>query len=172
MRRLCDMNDLYNAQNIVLLAEIIENRFQFIHKRYGFSLRRCNSASTLSSCIEHEMDRVLLVLWTKLEHVEIFEKTITGGFSSVNTRLAFDTQILSLNLDKPNQNADDNPSDKDYDYKVVYNLKLDGKKSEKKRVKSLSSMKITNTVMEWRNRYWQVVLKMMTIYLGKRLTIY
>ena len=62
--------------------------------------------------------------------------------------MAFDTQILSLNLDKPNQNADDNPSDKDYDYKVVYNLKLDGKKSEKKRVKSLSSMKITNTVME------------------------
>ena len=132
MRRLCDMNDLYNAQNIVLLAEIIENRFQFIHKRYGFSPRRCNSASTLSSCIEHEMDKVLLALWTKLEHVEIFEKTITGGFSSVNTRLAFDTQILSLNLDKPNQNTDDNPSNKDYDYKVVYNLKLDGKKSEKK----------------------------------------
>ena len=62
MRSLGDMNDLHNAQGIVLLAEIIENRFQFIHKRYGFSLRRCNSASTLSSCIEHEMDRVLLVL--------------------------------------------------------------------------------------------------------------
>ena len=131
MRSLGDMNDLHNAQGIVLLAEIIENRFQFIHKRYGFNPRR-NSASTLSSCIEHEMDRVILALPTKLEHVEIFEQTITGGFSSVNTRLAFDNHILSLNLDKPNQNTDDNPSNKDYDYKVVYNLKLDGKKSEKK----------------------------------------
>ena len=69
---------------------------------------------------------------TKLKHVEIFEQIITGDFSSVNTRLAFDNHILSLNLDKPNQNTDDNPSNKDYDYKVVYNLKLDGKKSEKK----------------------------------------
>ena len=116
----------------MLLAEIIKNRFQFIHKRYGFNPRRCNSASTLSSCIEHEMDRVMLALPTKLGHVEIFEQAITGGFSSVNNRLAFDTQILSLNLDKPNQNTDDNPSNKDYDYKVVYNFKLDGKKSEKK----------------------------------------
>ena len=148
MKSLGDMNDLYNAQDIVLLAEIIENRFQFIHERYGFNPRRCNSASTLSSCIEHEMDRVILALPTKLEHVEIFEQKITGGFSSVNTRLALDNHILSLNLDKPNQNTDDNPSNKDYDYKVVYNLKLDDKKSEKKSVKSLSSMKITNTVME------------------------
>ena len=93
MRSLGDRNDLYNAQAIVLLAEIIENRFQFIHKRYGFNPRCCNSASTLSSCIEHEMDRVILALPTKLEHVEIFEQTITGGFSSVNTRLAFDNQI-------------------------------------------------------------------------------
>ena len=72
MKSLGDMNDLYNAQDIVLLAEIIENRFQFIHERYGFNPRRCNSASTLSSCIEHEMDRVILALPTKLEHVEIF----------------------------------------------------------------------------------------------------
>ena len=53
MKSLGDMNDLYNAQDIVLLAKIIENRFQFIHKRYGFNPRRCNSASTLSSCIGH-----------------------------------------------------------------------------------------------------------------------
>ena len=46
--------------------------------------------------------------------------------------MALDNHILSLNLDKPNQNTDDNPSNKDYDYKVVYNLKLDDKKSEKK----------------------------------------
>ena len=119
MRNLGDMNDLCNAQDVILLAEIIENWFQFMLERYAFNPRCCNSASTLSSCIEHKMDRVVLPLPTKLEHVEIFEQTITGGFSSVNTRLAFDTQILLPNLHKTNENTDDNPWNKDYDYKVV-----------------------------------------------------
>ena len=66
---------------------------------YGFNPRKCNSASSLSGCIETEMSRIILASPTKLEHVEIFEKTVTGGFSSVNTRLAFDTQILLPNLE-------------------------------------------------------------------------
>ena len=127
MRNLGNMNDLYNAQDVILLAEIIENWFQFMHERYAFNARCCNSASTLRSRIERKMDRVVLTLPTKLEHVEIFEQTITGGFSSVNTGLAFNTQILLPNLDKTNENTDDNPWNKNYDYKVVYNLKLDGK---------------------------------------------
>ena len=31
MRNLDDMNDLYNAQDVILLCEIGENRFQFMH---------------------------------------------------------------------------------------------------------------------------------------------
>ena len=76
--------------------------------------------------------RIILALPTKLEHVKIFEQKITGGFCSVNTRLAFDTQILLPNLDK--DKATDNPLNKDFNYKVIYNLKLGGKKAEKKRV--------------------------------------
>ena len=45
----------------------------------------------MSGCIEREMSRVILALPTKLDHVEIFEQTVTGGFGSVNTRLASDT---------------------------------------------------------------------------------
>ena len=30
--------------------------------------------------------------------MEIFEKTLTGGFSCVNTRLPFDTELLMPNL--------------------------------------------------------------------------
>ena len=30
--------------------------------------------------------------------METFEKTLTGGFSSVNTRLSFDTELLMPNL--------------------------------------------------------------------------
>ena len=60
------MNDLYNAQNVILLAEIIESRFQLMHERYGFNPRRYDSASTLSCCIEREMNRVMLYLLYQL----------------------------------------------------------------------------------------------------------
>ena len=133
MRNLGDLNDLYNAQDVILLCEIIENRFQAQQDTYGFNPRKCNSASSMSGYIEREMSNIILALPTKLEHVEIFEQTVTGGFSSVNTRLAFDTQILLPTL-KNCFNLENNPINKDFNYKVVYNLKINGKKAQKKRV--------------------------------------
>ena len=131
MRNLGDMNDLYNAQDVILLCEINESRFQIMSNKYGFNPRKCNSASSMSGCIEREMSKLILALPTKLDHVEIIEQTVTGGFSSVNTRLAFDTQILLPNLDDKT-NLENNPLNKDFNYKVVYNLWLDSKKAEKK----------------------------------------
>ena len=54
MRNLSDMNDLCNAQDVTLLCEIIENRFQLMQDKCGFNPRKCNSASTLSGSIERE----------------------------------------------------------------------------------------------------------------------
>ena len=98
MQNLGDINDLYNAQNVILLYQITGNRFQFMHDQYGFNPRKCNSASTLSGCIEREMLHVIIALPTSNEAVDIFEQTITGGFSSVNTKLAFNTEILLPDL--------------------------------------------------------------------------
>ena len=92
----------------------------------------------MSGCIEREMSRVILALPTKLDHVEIFEQTVTGGFGSVNTRLASDTQILLPNLDDKT-NLENDPLNKDFNYEVVYNLKLDGKKAEKKKIYNKNS---------------------------------
>ena len=47
--------------------------------------------------------------------------------------MAFDTQILLPNLEYKDD-LEKNPLNKDFKYKVVYNLKLDGKKAQKKRV--------------------------------------
>ena len=127
------MNDLYNVRDVFLLCEIIESRFQLMNNKYGFNPRKCKSASSMSSCIDTEMSRVILALPTKVDHVEIFEQTVTGSFSSVNTRLAFNTQILLPNLDDKT-NLENNPLNKDFNYKVVYNLRLGGKKAKKKRV--------------------------------------
>ena len=113
VRHLGDLNDLYNAQDVILLSELIENRFQFMQDNYGFNPRKCNSASSLSGCIEREMSKVIITFPTNVEHLEIFEKTVTGGFSCVNTRLAFDTSIsCPKKLD----------GSRDKDWKVIYNI--------------------------------------------------
>ena len=60
MRNLGEMNDLYNAQDVILLCEIIENRFQAMNDTYGFNPRKCNSANSMSGFIEREMSRTIL----------------------------------------------------------------------------------------------------------------
>ena len=51
MRNVGDMNDLYNAQDVILLCEIIENRFQIMNDTYGFNPRKFSSASSMSGYI-------------------------------------------------------------------------------------------------------------------------
>ena len=97
MRNLGDMNDLFNTQDVVLLCEITENRFQLMHDRCGFNPRKCNSASSLSGSTERDLSKVIIALPTTNEIVDISEQTLTGGFSCVNTRFAFDTEILLPN---------------------------------------------------------------------------
>ena len=96
MRNLSDMNDLYNFQDVALLCKLVENRFQAMHES-GYNPRKCNSASTLSGCIERKMSKVIIALPINNEFVNIFEQTLSGGFTCVNTCLAFDTEILLLN---------------------------------------------------------------------------
>ena len=96
------MNDLYNTQDVILLREIIENRFQLMHDKYSFNPRKCNSASSLSDSIERDLSKVIIALPTTNEIVDVFEQTLTGGFNCVNTRLAFDTEILLPNSPEKN----------------------------------------------------------------------
>ena len=94
------MDDLYNAQDVILLREITENRFQLMYNKYGFNLRKGNSASTLNGCNECDLPKVLITLPKSNKIVEVFEKTRMGGFSCVNTSLSFDTKILLSNTNK------------------------------------------------------------------------
>ena len=128
MRNLGNMNDLYNAQGVILLCKIAENRFQFMHDQYGFNPRKCNSASKVSGFIEREMSRVITALLTPNEAVDFFEQIITGGFSLVNTRLAFDTEILLPNLISNNEEEKTDEFQKHYNYKICYNIRLKNEK--------------------------------------------
>ena len=158
MRNRSDMNDLYNAQNVVLLCEIIENIFQLMQNKYGFKPRKCNSASTLNGSIERELSKIIISLPTNNEHVELFEETLIGGFSCENTHLSFDTEILLPNVENPDKN-----NWKDYSYKVSYNLKLDREeKSSTKRV----IFKILK--LDENNQYGYTMTKPMSTYSIKK----
>ena len=139
MRDLSDLNDLCNAQDVIIFLEIIENRFQKIQDKTGYNPRIINSASKLSGCIQREKSKCILALPIDNTQMEIFEKTLCGGFSSVNTRLSFDTELLMPNLKKSDyekMNIDESFKAFKRDHlKVVYSLKLDDEKSfQKKRV--------------------------------------
>ena len=57
---------------------------------------KCNSASKLNGCIQREQSKIILALPTNNSIMEV-EKTLASGFSCVNTRLSFDTEILMPN---------------------------------------------------------------------------
>ena len=70
-----------------------------------------------------------MALPTCSEHVELFEKTLFVGFWSVNTRLALDTKILLSQNDN---------------LKVIYDLKIDGKKQKQQLVSKILKMDENN----------------------------
>ena len=129
MRDLSDLNDLYNAQDVIILLEIIENRFQQIQDMTDYNPRILNSASKLSGCIQREKSKCIIALPTDNVQMEIFEKTVCGGYSSVNNRLSFDTELLMPNLsrkDYDKMNIDQSfYAFKRDDLKLGYMLKLD-----------------------------------------------
>ena len=133
MRNLNDMKDFYNPQDCTLLCKIIENRFELMYNTYDFNARKCNSASTLSGCIERDLSKIIIVLPTSKAIVKIFEKTVTSGFSCVNKRSAFDTEILmSIYTNSEYDKMSIDQSFKSYkrqDLKIGYKLKLDGEKT-------------------------------------------
>ena len=97
----------------------------------------------MSSCIEREMSKIILALPTKYELVEIFEETVIGSFSCVNTRLAFDSKILLLNLtDKID--LENNLMNKNFNYKVVYNLNINNEKVKKRVINKILKLNEKN----------------------------
>ena len=135
MRNLGDLNDLYNMQDVILLCELIENRFQIMQEKFDFNPRKINSASTLSGCVQRDLSKVIIALPTCYEHAEVFEKSLIGGFSCVNTRIGFDSKILLPSFSKneyAKMNIDQSfKAYKNQDYKLGYKIKLDGDKTYK-----------------------------------------
>ena len=137
LKGLGELNKIYNFQDTVILCEIFEQRSEHLQKLFKFNPRKCISTSSFSGCVHKDKSKCLIALPTDPEHVRVFEKTLIGGFRSVNTRLAFDTQILLS--EKENE-------------KVIFDLDINGKKQTKR-----ISTKILK--MDENNQYGQVMTK-------------
>ena len=73
----------------------------------------------------------------------MFEETVIDGFSYVNTRLAFDSEILLPDLtDKID--LENNPMNKDFNYKVVFDLKMNNEKIKKRVISKILKLDENN----------------------------
>ena len=116
LSNLGELNQIYNFQDTIRLCEIFQQRSCLFQKMFKYNPRKCNSASSFSVCVHRNKSKCCIALPTSAEHVRAFEQTLIGGFNCVNTRLAFDTDML----------LNDNNKEK-----VLFDFNIDGKKQTK-----------------------------------------
>ena len=63
-------------------------------KKFPNNPRKCTLASSISGCIHRYLSKAIILLPIQAKIVDLFDQTLIGGFSCVNTRLAFDSKIL------------------------------------------------------------------------------
>ena len=61
---------------------------------FKFNPRKCNSASAFSGYADRNKSKCNIVLPLDAKTVRVFEKTLIGSYSGINTCLAFDTEIF------------------------------------------------------------------------------
>lgn len=133
MRNLSDTNELHNFQVMITFCDIFESRALLMHKKYDFNSRRYNLASTLRSCIQITLSKVIIGLPTDDETVELFEKSLLGGFSCINNPFTFDINILMSNVKNYSVASKIFKTDENnqYDEAITEPLTKDGMKNNK-----------------------------------------
>ena len=89
-----ELNKYCNIQDTLILCEIFEQRSDLLQRLFKFNQRKCNSASAFSGYVHRNKSKCNIVLPLDAEIVRVFEKTLIGGYSCINIRLAFDTEIF------------------------------------------------------------------------------
>ena len=100
LKTLGGLNRIYNFQDTAILCEIFEERSSLLQKLFKYNARKCNSASSFSGCVQRLKSKCSIALPTNAEIIKVFEKTVTGGYSCVNTRVGFDTDLFLKNTKK------------------------------------------------------------------------
>ena len=111
MRNLSHLNDIYDVQDVYILGVITEYRWQKFKEDTGFDPRCFTSASTLSGAIERVKSKIVIIYRKEIKTVELMERLLSGGYSSVHTKVGFDTEMFTQkstgNLAKKDKIGDD-----------------------------------------------------------------
>ena len=94
LEKLWELNKIQNFQETIILRETFEQHCYHLQDLFKFNPRKCNSASSFSGCFHKNKSKCCIALPVDAEHVGVFEKTLIGSFSCVNTRLTFETELL------------------------------------------------------------------------------
>ena len=94
LKTLGDLNKIYNFQDIAILCEIFQKRASLLQILFKYNPRKCNSASGFSGCVQRLQSKCVIALPVDAEIIRVFEKTLIGGYSCVNTRNALDTEVF------------------------------------------------------------------------------
>ena len=57
MSNLGELNKIYNFQDTIILAEMFEQRSDFLQKIFKYNPRKCNSASSFSGCVHRNKSK-------------------------------------------------------------------------------------------------------------------
>ena len=94
MSNLGELNKIYNFQDTMILCEIFEQRSDLLKGIFKYN------PSSFSGYVHCNKSKCCIALPTDANFVRVFEKALIGGFSCVNTRLAFYSDILLRDPDK------------------------------------------------------------------------
>ena len=98
LKTLGDLNRIF--QDTAILCEIFEERSSLLQKLFKYNAKKCNSASSFSGCLQRLKSKCSIALPTDAEIIKLFEKSVMGGYSCVNTRVGFDTGLFLKNTKK------------------------------------------------------------------------
>ena len=76
LKKLSELNDIYNFQDTKILYEIFENRAREMMREFLYNPRKCTSASLLSGRIHRFLSKSIVTLPTQAEIVDLFEFAI------------------------------------------------------------------------------------------------
>lgn len=57
MSNLGELNKIYTFQDTIILAEMFEQRSDFLQKMFKYNPRKCNSASSFSGCVHRNKSK-------------------------------------------------------------------------------------------------------------------
>ena len=158
LNKLSELNDIYNFQDTIILCKIFENKAIEIMQKFLYSLLKCTSASLLSECINRFLSKMIIVLPTRAEIVDLFEQTLIGRFSCVNTRLGFDSK-----LSENSKSLDGKPKEK---LKIVYKIGNEDKRVVLKLLKmdknnqygnAMTKPLLTGSIKRKKNSYHEII---------------